>query len=263
MAETPAEVPNEEKKAEKKEYPPVHKKGNGPLLKIFDDVYQVRGSADLADLPGKPTVGRTMTIIKEGDELHIINSVRVKEETEAEILKLGKPKHVYKLGWSHGMDDPYYVEKFDATLWAMPGMKGRMGVEPKKELTEEAELPMKGAKFFKFKACVKQLEGAIWLERNGGMVVVCDTLTNYAEPWDGYGTGGKLIIKTVSGPPGSHLKPLRKNLVKDGGTAKGFGEDIVRLCDMKFDVMFSAHGWPLKPKADETVRKANASLLTM
>jgi len=230
-------------------------------VKVFDDVYQVRGSADLLDLVGKPTVGRCMTIIVEGDELHIINSVRVKPDTEADILKLGKIKHVYKLGANHGLDDPYFVETFGATLWAMPGMKGRMGVEPQKQLTEDAELPMKGTKFMGFKACVKELEGAIWFERHGGMVVVCDTLTNYADPWDGYGTGGKLLIKAIAGSPGTHLSPLRKNLVKQGGTAKGFGEDIVRLCDMKFDVMFSAHGWPLKPNADETVRKANADLL--
>jgi len=252
----------EDKKTERV-YPPVHKKGNGPLLKVYDDVYQVRGSADLIDIVGKPTVGRCMTIIVDDGELHIINSVRVKPETEAEMDKLGKIKHVYKLGWNHGMDDPYYVEKHGATFWAMPGMKGRMGVEPQKQLTEEAVLPIKGSKFFAFKACAKELEGAIWLERNGGMVVVCDTLTNYAAPWDGYSIAGKLAIKTIAGTFGSHLKPLRQDLVKRGGTAKGFGEDIARLCDMKFDVMFSAHGWPLKPKADETVRKANADLLKM
>jgi len=238
----------DEKKTEK-QYPPVHKKGNGPLLKVFDDVYQVRGSADIMDVVGKPTIGRVMIIIREGEELHIINSVRVKPETEAEIDKLGKVKHVYKIGWNHGMDDPYYVDKYGATFWAMPGMKGRLGVEPTRELTEGGELPMKGAKFFAFKACVKELEGAIWFERNGGMVVVCDTLTNYAEPFDGYGSGGKFIIKAIAGTYGSHLAPLRKSLVKQGGTAKGFGEDIARLCDMKFDVMFCAHGWPLKPKS--------------
>jgi len=237
--------------------------GNGPLLKVFDDVYQVRGSADLIDIIGKPTVGRAMTIIVDGDELHIINSVRVKPETEAEILKLGKIKYVYKLGWNHGMDDPYYVETHGAMFLAMPGMKSRMGIEPHKQLTESTELPLKGSKFFEFKSCIKELEGAIWLERNGGMVVVCDTLTNYADPWDGYGIGGKLAIKTIQGAFGSHLKPLRQKLVKDGSTAKALGEDIIRLCDMKFDVMFSAHGWPLKPNADATVRKANAGLLKM
>jgi len=255
-----------EKKQEKKEersYPPVHKKGNGPVVTVFEDVFQVRGSADLADIIGKPTVGRVMTIIRDGEELHIINSIRVKPETEAEIEKLGKPKHVYKLGWNHGMDDPYWIEKYGATFWALPGMKGRMGVEPHKQLTEDAELPIKGAKFFNFKACVKQLEGGIWLERHGGIAIVCDTLTNYADPWDGFGTGGKLVIKAIAGPPGSHLAPLRKDLVKDGGTAKGFGEDIVRLCDMKFDCMLCAHGWPLKGKADDTVRKNNAELLKM
>jgi hypothetical protein len=260
---TQQEQQKKDEKKEEKQYPPVHKKGNGPAIKVFDDVFQVRGSADLTHLPGKPTVGRVMTIIKDGDELHIINSIRVKPETEAEIEKLGKPAHVYKLGWNHGMDDPYWIEKYGAQFWAMPGMKGRMGVEPTKQLKEDSELPIKGSKFFNFKACVKELEGAIWMERHGGIAVVCDTLTNYENPWDGFGTGGRFIIKAIAGPPGSHLSALRKELVKAGGTANGFGEDIVRLCDMKFEMMLCAHGWPLKSKADQIVRKANEGLLKM
>ena len=36
------------------------------------------------------------------------------------------------------MDDPYYIENHGATIWAMPGMKGRMGVDPHTQLTDDA-----------------------------------------------------------------------------------------------------------------------------
>ena len=72
------------------------------LIPIFKDAWYLTGSVML-----KPMVrlARNMVVLREGDELTIINSVRLNAEGEAALDALGKVKHVMKIG-GHGMDDP-------------------------------------------------------------------------------------------------------------------------------------------------------------
>tara|TARA_B110000444_G_scaffold229401_1_gene235886 strand:- start:2535 stop:2828 length:294 start_codon:yes stop_codon:yes gene_type:complete len=92
---------------------PIYPHGN--VAEIADDLFMVRGSIKMNPLV---RITRNMGIIRNGDDLSLINPLRVNEKAEAQIAKLGKIKHVIRLGCFHGVDDPYYVEKFGAQMWA-------------------------------------------------------------------------------------------------------------------------------------------------
>jgi hypothetical protein len=81
---------------------------HGPIEEVFPDVFLVRGSF-------APSRGirfdRNMTIVRKGGELVVLNSVRLSDDGEAQLAKLGKLKHVVRLGAFHGADDGYFVER--------------------------------------------------------------------------------------------------------------------------------------------------------
>src|SRR5688572_6827527 len=81
---------------------------HGPITEVFPDVFVVEGGFQFA--PGV-RITRNMTVVRQGDELTIINSVRLTPDGEAELEKLGRVKHVVRIGAFHGADDPYYVDR--------------------------------------------------------------------------------------------------------------------------------------------------------
>jgi hypothetical protein len=156
---------------------------HGALTKVLDNVYIVQGSHHI-DGGGMIRIGRTMTIVKSGDnDLTIISSVRVNESTEEEIKKLGTIKHLVRLANGHGVDDAYYVKTFKPTYWSLEGMT-TYGTIPQAEkfLSEEEDGgdddgPIPGMKVIRFKNAVKP-EGAIWIPGSGGTLITVDIIQN-------------------------------------------------------------------------------------
>ena len=64
-----------------------------------------------------------MVIIRNGNELSLINTVRLNEEGLAVLDALGTVKNVIRIGAFHGRDDGFYLERYQAKLWALKGMK--------------------------------------------------------------------------------------------------------------------------------------------
>jgi hypothetical protein len=151
---------------------------HGKLVKVVDDVYLLEGSFPM--MPGV-RFGRSMTIVKNGDDLTVINSVRVDEETEGEIKKLGSIKNLVRLNTAHGVDDPYYFKTFKPKYYSI-------AEEPMENaphdinLTEESEVPIPGAKLIVFKKKKPEFECAMWIPQGGGTLVSCDAIQNGATP---------------------------------------------------------------------------------
>jgi hypothetical protein len=75
---------------------------HGPITEVFPDVFVVRGTIRFMPLLA---IARNMTIVRDGDELTVINSVRLSAAGEAELRRLGAIKRLVRLGNFHGMDD--------------------------------------------------------------------------------------------------------------------------------------------------------------
>ncbi|WP_228267276.1 hypothetical protein [Acinetobacter sp. TUM15071] len=97
----------------KENYAPVYP--HDPIVEIFENIYLLRGSIRLGF---GLSMNRNMIIVKQNNELTLINAVRM-SKIELEKLKgLGQIKHVIRLGDFHGIDDQFYIDTYQATFGA-------------------------------------------------------------------------------------------------------------------------------------------------
>jgi hypothetical protein len=85
------------------------------IQKNYENIYSLMGSMKLF---GVFKYSRNMVILKDGDNLCIVNPVRLNEGEEKKLLELGKIHSILKLGRLHSVDLPYYMDKFSPKLWA-------------------------------------------------------------------------------------------------------------------------------------------------
>jgi len=154
------------------EFPPAML--HDPFTEVFDDVWNIRGTLRMYPLM---TITRCMTVVREGDALTLINAVRLDEDGLAALEALGTVKNVVKIG-SHGMGDPFYVDRYGATWWALPDATPPDGLTVDRTLTED-DLPLSDASLFVFEAAPR--ESALILARHGGILVACDSVQNLTD----------------------------------------------------------------------------------
>ncbi|HUJ58309.1 MAG TPA: hypothetical protein VLX92_07450 [Kofleriaceae bacterium] len=214
---------------------------HGAIEELFPDVFVVRGSY-------RAGVGarfdRNMAVVRRGGELAIVNSVRLSGDGEATLGRLGTVKHVIRLGAFHGIDDPYYVERFGAMLWGPPGMSHKV---PARELTA-TDRPL-DAEVFRFERG-QLAEGALVVPVAGGVLVTCDSFQN----WTTYEHCSWLVRQIAPrmgfGPAvigGPWLK-------KQGGQV--MRDDFARLVELPFAHAIPGHGTPVRDDAKAKVRDA-------
>lgn len=86
------------------DFPPVEP--HGPIEEVWDGVYWVRGSVRMG--PGL-RIPRNMAIVKDAGDLTVVSSVRLGDEREAELKKIGRVKHVVRIGVHAVQDGPRNV----------------------------------------------------------------------------------------------------------------------------------------------------------
>ena len=226
---------------------PIYPHGN--VEEIAEDIFMLRGSIKMNPLV---RITRNMGIIRNGDELSLINPVRVSAKVEAQIAKLGQIKHVIRLGCFHGADDPYYVEKFGALMWAQLG--GTTYTVPKidKELDSVAPLPFDNAEIFEF-AGTTQPESALLIKRGTGILFTCDAIQNYGD-YSYNNIVAKILMPFIGFPRTTIIGPIwLKYQTPEDETLE---PEFRRLLGLKFDRLLAAHGTLLKTGAHAAVERA-------
>jgi hypothetical protein len=229
------------------EYPPALP--HGKLEEVFQDVFFVVGCMRAEFFGSMWQFSRNMTVVREDGLLTIINSVRLNPEGLRELDALGKVVNVVRIGDMHGVDDPFYVDRYGATFWAMPGMDIQEELTVDKELVSGGEMPFRNCTFFEFKT-TKLPEGILRLDRDGGIMIACDALQNWVaadEYFDepsiqkmrdmGFFTRGNLGLAWLheSQPQAS---------------------DFVRLKEVPFAHALCGHGVPLRDTAQQEYHAA-------
>jgi hypothetical protein len=125
---------------------------HGPIEEPFEGIFTVRGTARIAPLL---SITRNMTILRNAGELTIVSAVRLGPDGERSLERLGKVRHLVKLGVFHGMDDPYYVKKYSPVVWAAKDAVHGAGVTTDEVLAEGAAMPVQRAEVFEFKRSTK------------------------------------------------------------------------------------------------------------
>ena len=161
-------------KEAKEKYPAVCP--HGSLERVLDNVYIVMGSFKM--MPAT-RIGVTMTIVKRDSDLTIINSVRVSSEVEKEIEKLGTVKNVVRICANHGCWDEYYIDKFKATYYDLPGVNEAKGATQTPKADKELpELPFSDGSKVVMIEHLKYPEAVIWLPDGGGTLITGDFIQN-------------------------------------------------------------------------------------
>jgi hypothetical protein len=147
-----------------------------PITKLADGVHAVRGTFQMGPAL---RISRTMTILEGADGLVVLNAMRLSEEGEAALAKLGPVKHLVKLSESHGVDEPYFVHRYEPEVWSMPEVRHQPGVTSMRELGSDG--PIAGGRMFGFPGTSGWKEVAYLVPSGGGTLVTCDSLQHHVD----------------------------------------------------------------------------------
>jgi hypothetical protein len=248
---------------------------NGPLTKVFDDVWVVEGYVKISPM----TFKRNMTILRCNGELLITNSVRVDDKTLKEIEALGTLKYLVKLGIGHGMDDPFYQKRYNMQIWAGAGAEWEAKFCPDGPLQASADLEAMAVsgqplpffprvrvfsfEFVRAHPDKKMQSGEFALifdQPVGPVLVVCDALHNYTSKSEsekvselptGCFTGcmmGMIGFKGRTVMPDMFIKIFTPNKKKEDAKA-----DFERLLVLPWRHLIAAHGFVARDTAKEDV----------
>jgi hypothetical protein len=217
-----------------------------PIEQIFPDIFLVHGSARVGPAM---RMNRNMIIARDNETLTLVSPVRLSKADEVKLENLGSIKHVIRIGYYHGVDDRYYVDRYGAEFWCQAGSDHYAEPKPTRLLDEASALPIAGAELFLFTQ-TRFPEAAILIKAHDGLLITCDSLQHWTD-WS-YCT---LLAKTVVRIFGFSLRTLigtfwLKSMTPKDGSLKA---DFQRLLKLKFKHLIGAHGRLCRDRAREEV----------
>jgi hypothetical protein len=222
---------------------------HGAIEEVIQDVFVVCGSMRMAPLM---RIGRNMVICREGSELTLLNPIRLSAVGEDELSGLGRVKNIVRLGCFHGLDDRYYVERFGARFWCQPGSTHHPEPAPVIVFSDDTCLPIRDSRVMTFRAA-RLPECAVLIEREGGLLVTCDSVQHYAD-WQRTSLVARLVMRYYGFTKSTLVGPIwLKYMASQGGDIRA---DFERLLDWRFERLISAHGTQLKTNAHAAVERA-------
>lgn len=215
---------------------------HGELTEVLPDVFFVTGQVR-PDFGGKTwQFSRNMVVVRDGDSLTLVNTLRLSDDALAHLESLGTVAHVVKLGAFHGRDDAFYLDRYGVPLWAVPSMPHERGVTTSAELVPGAAGPCADGEVFVFETSDTP-EALLLLERHGGVLLSCDSLQNMHGP-DAHFDEASAAMMSGAGffRPGN----IGPGWIR---AASPEASDFERLKALRFRHLLSAHGVPLLHEA--------------
>lgn len=229
---------------EDNKYAPAY--AHNPIEELFENVFWVHGSIKIA--PGL-TMNRNMIILRQDDTLTLINPVRLNSQEEAKLCALGDIKKVLRLGDFHGLDDQYYIDRFDAEFWCQTGQSTYKKPTPDIIIEAGTPSPIKNSEFFVY-STAKFPEAALLLKTHK-LLITTDSVQYFVD--GGFTTLPAKIVLHLMGFRKALLigKPWIKRVTPKGGSMR---DDFERLLTLDFDHLIAAHGTLLRGNARQALR---------
>ena len=231
-------------------HPPVYP--HGELRELLPNVFGVQGSFKI----GPMRASRLMVVVREGERLVIINSLRMNETGLAQLDSLGKVSDVIRLGGFHGSDDPFYKQRYGCKSWAIEGQTYFTGIDPAKgEVYFEADeyagatsqLPIEGASLYLFSTA--QPEALLRLPAGGGTLVSADAMHNWQA--DAYFNFPGRVAMRLAGMLQPHR--LGRGWLDN---MKPEPAELAGILELEFDNVLPGHGQPVIGGAKAKYRPA-------
>lgn len=218
------------------------------ITQIFPDIFFVMGTNITAYNNVELQHSRNMIIVRHADKLSLINTVRLDERGLTALDALGKVENIIRIGAFHGRDDAFYLDRYDAKLWALEGMQHANNRNTDFLLHANGEMPFPHSSIFIFETSAYP-EGILHIAQEGGILITCDSIKNWvtadkffsaasAKSYEEQGFFGVASISTVW---------------KQACQVKA--SDFARLQSLKFQHLLGAHGDPLMNTAHEAITK--------
>ncbi len=229
---------------------------HGDITEVLPGIHFVTGTMTM---PGTIPVrfSRNMIIVREGDRLVLLNSVRLDEAGLAALDALGKVTDVIRLAAAHGMDDPFYKDRYGAKVWVVKGQRYTAGFDvhaestyfsPDVEMDATTELPLSGARLHIIRTTSP--EALLLLDRHDGVLVSGDCLQHWArvDPYFSFVSG--LMMRMMG-----FIKPYNvgPGWLKFG---KPPAADLRAILGLPFANVLPAHGAPVLGDAVAKFRPA-------
>jgi hypothetical protein len=224
------------------QFPPVLP--HGPLEEIFPDVFFVTGAMKTVLMDVDWQFSRNMTVVRDGDALTLVNSVRLDDAGLARLEALGGVTNVVKIGSMHGRDDAFYRARYGAKFWALPGMVHEHGLVPDHELAPGGAMPFSGCSIFAFRT-TKLPECILHVDRAGGIMISCDSLQNWIEPDEYFSDDTRHMMAEMGFFKPTNVGPLWMRLMGPQD------QDFARLREFSFRHALCGHGAPVRDTAKE------------
>ncbi len=177
-------------------FPPV--RPHGELREVFPDVFLVAGSIRVSPM----RFSRNMTVIRQGKNLVLINTVRLNEAGLAALDALGKVSHILRIGGWHGSDDSFYKDRYGCPVTAVKGQTYFEGPNPKKgriyfkadhEVDANSELPIDGASLYVVNT--NPPEAILHILAGGGTLITADALLHWPSADSYFNFAGRIGMK--------------------------------------------------------------------
>ncbi len=222
---------------------------SGELREVLPEIFFVTGQMSSGEGQETMHYSRNMTIVRDEGALSLINTVRLDEVGLARLDALGTVRNVVRLGFNHGRDDEFYLKRYNADFWAVPGMEFVRGEVIDRSLIAGEPGPCEGSSVFTFETANKP-EAILYLDRNGGTLVSCDSLQNFSGPNEFF---NELAISRMKA--GGFFNPAN---VGPGWkmVTEPKAEDFARLKQLNFRHLLSGHG---EPRVDDAYQAYSAT----
>ncbi len=225
-------------------YPPAYP--HDPIREIYPGVFLLQGSIRMG--PGL-WMNRNMVILQNGAELTLINPVRLDEQGLAALDSLGRVRRIIRLGDFHGLDDPFYLHRYECAFWAQPGQETYKAPVATTEIEAGAAGPVENSEFFIFKTALYP-EAALLLKQHR-LLITTDSIQYHAD-WRYFSCFTRLVFMLLGFKVGLNIGgPWLKRVTPKGKTLE---DDFTGLLVLDFDAVIAAHGALLDAGAKTLLR---------
>lgn len=218
------------------------------IYAVFKDVFFVTGTNKIHHEGVDIQTSRNMTIIRSGTELCLINTVRLNEKGLQELDALGAVTNIVRIGAFHGRDDAFYQNQYpNAKLWALRGITYENPLKIHQYLIPGGLMPFPNCSLFVFETSI-QPECILHIEREGGILVSCDSIQNITFIDEFYNTETATSFAEQGLVRPANITPIWL------GATNTKASDFERLLkSLTFLHLLTAHGEPLLNHAHEQV----------
>lgn len=221
---------------------------HGKIKEIFPNIFFVMGTNITNYNNSELQHSRNMVIVRNDNKLSLINTVRLNDVGLQNLDDLGQVENIIRIGAFHGRDDAFYLDRYNAKLWALNGMKHNDNRLTDIWLIPNNQMPFPTCSLFIFETSLHP-EGLLHIDQEGGILITCDSIKNWLSPDQFFSAETANLYQEQGFFGAASISKVWQQACNVNVS------DFIRLKNLKFNHLISAHGDPLLNTAYECVSK--------